>query len=291
MDKIITEITPLSDKDCFYLVDRYKDSFDFPIHRHDEFELNFVANCEGARRIVGDSVVDLGQYDLALIGHGIEHAWEQHRCVAKPIREITIQFSSMLFGSIFLEKNPLSSIRNMLNDSSKGISFPMAAIMRVYSRLDKLAKMESGFYRLIELMSILHELSLTEDYHILSSGAFANVEVSSDSRRIQKIQNYINHNYREEVRLETLASMAGMTMTAFSRFFKVRTGRTISEYIIDVRLGHAVRLLVDTTRSVAEICFDCGFNNISHFNRLFKKKKNCTPKAFREMYKRHKVLV
>ncbi len=291
MDKIITEITPLSEKDCFYLVDRYKDSFDFPIHRHDEYELNFVANCQGARRIVGDSVVELGQYDLALIGHGIEHAWEQHRCTSAPIREITIQFSSMLFGSIFLGKNPLSSIRNMLNDSAKGIAFPMEAIMHVYSRLDHLAKMQSGFYRLMELMTILHELSLTEDYHILSSGAFANVELSSDSRRIQKIQNYINQNYREEVRLETLASMAGMTMTAFSRFFKVRTGRTISEYIIDVRLGHAVRLLVDTTRSVAEICFDCGFNNISHFNRLFKKKKNCTPKAFRELYKRHKVLV
>lgn len=291
MDKIITEITPLSEKDCFYLVDRYKDTFDFPIHRHDEFELNFVANCQGARRIVGDSVVELGQYDLALVGHGIEHTWEQSRCTSSPIREITIQFSSMLFGSIFLGKNPLTPIRNMLNDSAKGISFPMEAIMRVYSRLDRLARMESGFYRLVEFMTILHELSVTEDYHILSSGAFANVEISSDSRRIQKIQNYINQNYREEVRLETLASMAGMTMTAFSRFFKVRTGRTISEYIIDVRLGHAVRLLVDTTRSVAEICFDCGFNNISHFNRLFKKKKNCTPKAFRELYKRHKVLV
>lgn len=178
----------------------------------------------------------------------------------------------------------------MLNDSSKGIAFPMEAIMRVYSRLDRLAKMESGFSRLMELMIILHELSQTE-YHILSSGAFANVEISSDSRRIQKIQNYISANYRDEIRLETLASLAGMTMTAFSRFFKVRTGRTISEYIIDVRLGHAVRLLVDTTQSVAEICFDCGFNNISHFNRLFKKKKNCTPKEFRELYKRHKVLV
>lgn len=291
MDKIITEITPLSDKDCFYLVDRYKDVFDFPIHRHDEYELNFVANCQGARRIVGDSVVEIGPYDLTLVGHGIEHAWEQYHCATKPIREITIQFSSMLFGSIFLSKNPLSSIRNMLNDSSKGISFSMDAMMRVYSHLDRLAKMESGFYRLVEFMTILHELSVTEDYHILSSGAFANVDISSDSRRIQKIQNYINSHYREEIRLEALASMAGMTTTAFSRFFKVRTGRTISEYVIDVRLGHAVRLLVDTTRSVAEICFDCGFNNISHFNRLFKKKKNCTPKEFRELYKRHKILV
>lgn len=291
MEKYITEITPLSDKDCFYLVDRYKDSFDFPIHRHDEFELNFVANCAGARRIVGDSVEVLDQYDLALIGHGIEHAWEQHECADKPIREITIQFSSKLFGEVFLSKNPLSSIKQMLEHSAKGISFPMSSIMRVYSRLVALPSISDNFYRVIELLTILHELSVSCDYHVLSSGAFANSDVSSESRRIQKIQKHINANFREEIRLEQLASIAGMSPTAFSRFFKLRTGRSLSDYIIDVRLGHAVRSLVDTSKSISEICYDCGFNNISHFNRIFKKKKNCTPKAFREMYNRHKLLV
>ena len=82
MNKIITEITPLSEKDCFYLIDRYKDRFTYPIHRHEEYELNFVSNCDGARRVVGDSIETLGMYDLVLIGNGIEHGWEQHSCVS-----------------------------------------------------------------------------------------------------------------------------------------------------------------------------------------------------------------
>lgn len=78
MNKIITEITPLSEKDCFYLIDRLKDRFTYPVHRHEEYELNFLSNCNGARRVVGDSVEELDGYDLVLVGHGIEHGWEQH---------------------------------------------------------------------------------------------------------------------------------------------------------------------------------------------------------------------
>lgn len=105
MNTIISEVTPLGDRDCFYLVDRYKDQFNYPIHRHNEYELNFVANCRGARRVVGDSFEVLGDYDLALLGGGIEHTWEQHECSSVPIREITIQFSRHLFGDTFLSKS------------------------------------------------------------------------------------------------------------------------------------------------------------------------------------------
>jgi AraC-like DNA-binding protein len=91
--------------------------------------------------------------------------------------------------------------------------------------------------------------------------------------------------------LDDLADMVGMTPTAFSRFFKLRTGRTLSEYIIDIRLGHAARKLVDTTMTIAEICYDCGFNNISNFNRIFKKRKGCSPTTFRENYLKTKLIV
>lgn len=93
MNKVITELTPLSTKDCFYLIDRYKESFDYPLHRHEEYELNFIENCDGARRIVGDSMEVLGRYDLALIGGGLEHVWEQHEFKGGRLREVTIQFS------------------------------------------------------------------------------------------------------------------------------------------------------------------------------------------------------
>lgn len=291
MNKIITEITPLSEKDCFYLVDRYKDRFTFPVHRHDEYELNFLANCTGARRVVGDSMETIGEYDLVLIGNGIEHGWEQHECDNNRIREITIQFSHDLFGESLLEKTQLASVRRMLEVSSNGIVFSSGSIMKVFNRLDNLTKIDSGFYGMIELMAILYELAEEGNYRRLSSSSFASLKPTVDSRRVQKVQDYINLRYKEDIRLSDLAALVGMTPTAFSRFFKLRTGRSISEYVIDIRLGHATRQLVDSTTSVAEICYECGFNNVSNFNRIFKKKKGTSPKMFREIYQHHKILV
>jgi AraC-like DNA-binding protein len=125
----------------------------------------------------------------------------------------------------------------------------------------------------------------------LASSSYAKVAVESDSRRVLKVKNYISKNYTEEIRLNTLADIAGMSPSAFSRFFKLHTGRNLSEYIIEQRLGYASRMLVDTSNSVAEICYACGFNNLSNFNRIFKKKKNCSPTEFRENYHKTRIIV
>ena len=291
MSRIITEITPLQMEDCFYLIDRYKVSFTYPIHKHNEVELNFVQNCKGAQRVVGDSIEELGECDLALIGSGLEHVWEQGSCKNSRIREITIQFSPDLLGENFLGKNQLASIRKLLDKASRGIAFDMPAIMKVYGMLDDITHTQPGFYRVVKLLSILYELSVAEGSHELSSTSFAHSRISSDSRRVQKVEEYIDNNYSSEIRLQTLSDMVGMTPTAFSRFFKLRTGKTISDYIIDIRLGVASRKLVDSTMSVAEICYACGFNNVSNFNRIFKRKKGCSPKLFRENYRKNKVVV
>ncbi len=291
MNKIITEITPLSEKDCFYLIDRLKDRFTYPVHRHEEYELNFLSNCNGARRVVGDSVEELDEYDLVLVGHGIEHGWEQHNCSNDKIREITIQFSHDLFGESLLGKTQLAPIRKMLERSANGLVFGNEAILKVFNRLDRLTKTEKGFFRMLELLAVLHELAESGDYRRLSSSSFVSNRPAVDSRRVLKVQEYIDAHYREEVRLADLADLVGMTPTAFSRFFKLRTGRSISDYLIDIRLGHATRALVDSTMSVAEICYSCGFNNISNFNRIFKKKKGSSPKVFRDIYQHHKTLV
>ena len=291
MNKVITEITPLSNEDCFYLVDRYKDRFTYPLHKHDEIELNFVQKCAGARRVVGDSIEVLGEYDLAIIGSGLEHVWEQGDCTTSPIREITLQFSPELFGENFLNKKQLKSVHSMLDNAKHGIAFDMTAIMKVYGMLDEITHLQSGFYRVMKILSILYELSIDNNYHLLSSSSFSHIKVSADSRRVQKVEEYINEHYNADIRLQTLADIVGMTPTAFSRFFKLRTGKTISEYIIDIRLGIASRKLVDTTMSIAEICYDCGFNNVSNFNRIFKRKKGVSPKSFRENYRKHKVII
>ena len=291
MNKVITEITNLSEKDCFYLVERQKEEFSYPLHKHEELELNFVEHCAGARRIVGDSIEVLGEYDLCLVGGGLEHVWEQHECQSAKIREITIQFSQHLLSEQFLSKNQLSSMKQLFENAKRGIAFGLTAILPLYARIDGLTKSKPDFYSVISFLELLYEMSIQEDYHLLASKSFSNVQNTPDSRRIRKVQEYIDQHYQGDVRLSDVAALAGMTPTAFSRFFHLHTHKTISDYIIDIRLGHATRLLVDSTHSVAEICYACGFNNISNFNRIFKRKKGCSPTTFRENYHKSKIII
>lgn len=289
----IKEITPLSERDCFYIVDRYKTAFSYPLHKHEDYELNFIANAAGVKRIVGDSVEIINEYDLVLIANkDLEHVWEQHECKSANIREITIQFSPDLFFDSFLNKNQFASIRKMLEKAQRGLNFPMDAIMKVYPLMDKLAKEQAGFYAVMDFLSVLYELSiLVDEAKPLAESSFATINISAESRRVHKVQEYINKNYQENIRLEQLAELIGMTPTAFCRFFKLRTGKTPTDYIIDIRLGHAARFLINTKMSITEICYACGFKNVSNFNRLFRKKKGCSPREFCEHYRKTKIII
>ena len=291
MSKAFTEICKLSEKDCFYIVERHKTEFTYPLHRHKEFELNFIEHGAGVRRIVGDSVEDIGDYDLVLVGaEELEHVWEQGICDSKDIREITIQFSENLFEGEMLTKNQFASIRKMLSDAKNGISFPMATIMKVYYLFDTLAIENERFVQLLKTLYILYELSVS-DYRVLASSSYAKTGYIEESRRVQKVKEYINEHYAEQLRLSDMAEIVGMSPVAFSRFFRQRTGRTLSDYIVDIRLGFAARMLVDSSKNISEICYECGFNNLSNFNRTFKAKRHYTPRDFRAMFKKNKVIV
>ena len=290
MNDVITEITQLTERDCYHLVERHKKQHTYPLHKHEEYELNFVEHGKGNRRIVGDSIEVIGDYDLVLLGSGIEHVWEQYECTSDDIREITIHFSKSFLSESLLAKTFLQPIDLMLQHAATGIRFDMSAIMNVYGRLNELVNMEPGFYSVMKFLELLYELSQSSDYHLLATSAFARTENVVDSRRVRRVKEYIDGNFREEIRLSTLAELAAMTPTAFSRFFKLRTGKSIAEYIIDVRLGNASRLLADSTMAIIEVCYACGFNNISNFNRIFKKRKGCTPTEFRENYHKKHVI-
>ncbi len=291
MSEVLEEITPLSEKDCFYIVDRHKTEFTYPLHQHREYELNFVENAAGVKRIVGDSVEEVGDYDLVLIcSENLEHAWDNGRCASPDIREVTIQFSPDLLSGSLMAKNQFASIGRMFRAADHGVAFPLGTIMKVYSELDGLASESEGFTRFLKLLDILYILSVNE-YRILASSSFSHAERNPESRRVQKVKQYINDHYTEQLRLDDLSRLVGMTSTAFSRFFKLRTGKTLSDYVLDIRLGFAARMLVDSTRNISEICFECGFNNLSNFNRIFKSRRGVTPKEFRAMYKKNKVVV
>ncbi len=290
--RVIHEITPLMGKDALYIADRRKKEFTYPIHNHEVFELNFVEHAAGVRRIVGDSSEVIGDYDLVLItSPDLEHVWEQNTCTAEDIREVTVQFYFDLSDDGYLSRNPFYSMRKMLLEARKGLAFPMDDILRVYHLIDTLSSIKDGFYAVTQFMTVLHELSKSDKAWSLATSSYAKVEAESDSRRVLKVKNYIAKNYMDEIRLSTLAEIAGMSPSAFSRFFKLHTGRNLSEYIIEQRLGYASRLLVDTAKSVAEISYQSGFNNLSNFNRIFRKRKGCSPSEFRENYHKTRIIV
>jgi AraC-like DNA-binding protein len=287
------EITPLSNKDCLYIVERLKKEFNYPLHTHDECELNFIENAQGAKRIVGDSNEEIGNYELVLItSKDLEHTWEQNNCISNNIREITIQFSPLLFPKEFIEKDQFRSINKMFELAKNGLAFSTSSIMKIYSQLDNLAsEKEQGFYTVLKFLSIMYELSQFPDSRQLASNSFAKREPIVDSRRIMKVQNYIDHNFNQEIKLDELAVLAGMTKTSFCRFFKLRTGRSVIDYVLSVRLGHASRMLLNTTHTIIEIAYICGFNNQSNFNRIFRNKKGVSPKEFREKNRRIRLLI
>ena len=290
--QIVHEISPLYGKDALYIADRRKRTFDYPIHNHEVYELNFVENAAGARRIVGDSIEVIGDYDLVLItSPNLEHTWEQHKCTSEDVREITIQFLFGLNEDDFFEKNQFAPIRRMLQAARKGLCFPLPTIIKVYEKLDNMISIKDGFKALMQFLEILNILANSEDARTLATSSYAKVVVEDDSRRILKIKNYINENYQYDLKLKTLADLANMSQSAFSRFFKLHTGRNLSDYIINIRLGYATRMLLDTNDTIADISFKCGYNNLSNFNRTFKRKKGCSPREFRENFKKIRIIV
>ncbi len=175
-------------------------------------------------------------------------------------------------------------IKNMFEKSLRGVLFSKETTTNIKHRLFELTK-KHGFDSVLELMSVLHDLSTSRNIKILSDASLSGIDrLSYGSRRIEKVLDYINQNFGKEICLSEAARITSMTDVSFSRFFKLRTGRTFIDTVNDVRLGQASRMLIDTTHSITEVGYKCGFNNISNFNRIFLKKKKCTPKEFREAY-------
>ena len=290
---ILREITPLTQADCFTLFSRVKADFDFPIHYHEEFELNFISNAKGAKRVVGDHLEEIDELELVLVGSNLQHAWLTHKCKSNEIFEITIQFHKDLFDEKFLNRNQLNFIRSMLEKSSRGILFSKETIQQLAPRITSLNQLH-GFDSMLELMSILHDLSTSRNYRLLSDASFNSNSTETShyhSRRIEKTLEYMNKNFDKQISLSEVAKIANMSDVSFSRFFKQRTVNTFVDSQTQIRLGHASRLMIETTQSVAEIAYKCGFNNISNFNRIFKKKKGCTPKEFRESFSGTRIFI
>ena len=237
-EKLLREITPLTQSDCFTLFSRVKSDFDFPLHYHDEFELNFIRHAKGAKRVIGDHIEEITEFELVLVGPNLPHGWFNHNCKSKEIKEITIQFHRDLLDDKFLQRNQLTLIRNMFIRSFRGILFSRETIEMITPRLVALPQ-KHGFDSVLDLMSILHDLSASRNMRTLSDISFHHSEsLSYNSRRIDRVMAYLNNNFEKEITLTEAAKLASMTDVAFSRFFKARTGKTFVDTLNEIRLGH-----------------------------------------------------
>lgn len=289
-NNVMREITPLTPGDCFTIFSRVKQKFDFPLHYHDEYELNLILNAKGAKRVVGGHIEVIDDVELVLVGPNVYHAWFTHQCQSESITEITIQFHKDLFDDKFLRRNQLSFVKNMMERAQRGILFSPETTVQLKERIQSLNK-KSGFDSVLELLSILHDLSISRNMKTLSDSSFSNEQFHYNSRRIEKVFEYMNAHYNMPITLAEVAKIANMPEASFSRFIKKRTGKTFIDSLNEIRLGHASRMLIDTTNTVAEIAYKCGFNNISNFNRIFKRKKFCIPKEFRETYTGNRIFI
>lgn len=260
--------------------DRSKDFFDFPVHFHPEMELNFISGGRGVRRIVGDSIEEIEDLELVLLGSSLYHGWEQHNCTQKNIHEVTIQFHEDLFDKAFLQRSIMKPLKDMFDRSLHGILFSEETTMIMAPRITKVSKL-GGIDYFLELLSILYDLANSRNQRLLSTSTI-HLENFENSDKIKQLYEYIQENYASKITLSEVSELLNMSNVSFNRFIKKRTGKTFVEYLNDVRIGYASRWLIEKDLSISEIAFMCGFNSIANFNRVFRKSKGRTPTQYRQ---------
>jgi len=278
MKNTIREITPLTEKDFFVVLYHPDAKFDYPTHYHPEYEINYVEHATGTR-IVGESVSHYDDVDLVMVGPDIYHSWQSETGGAKLV--VTIQFQKDLLPVSFQNKNLFIPIREMLERSHRGIEFSKETIAIVAPRIRSLIH-ANGFISFMEFLNILHEMSISTDQRILCSQTFSPEMDMYKSRRIRMACTFINKNFQNKIMISDLADLIGMTSSSFCHFFKKRTSKSFVDYLNEVRIGHASVQLIETTKTISEVCYNCGFNNVSNFNRIFRTKKRLTPSEFRK---------
>ncbi len=283
---IYQEITPLSTPDVFVVIDSSNNGFDYPIHNHPEYELNLIMGMSGTR-IVGDSIERYTDYDLVLLGPYLYHKWDgdvQLQNNGQPYRVITIQFGMGLMGGQFFQKEQFGKIRKLLQDSSEGIKFRGKTLQEAMNIMMNLTE-DKGFTNVIEFLQLLDLLSQSSETCYLSSVGFSSKVLSNHSNRIQMAYSYILKHYAKiNLKIGDVARQVNMSDSAFSHFFQKYAFRSFTQFLVDIRIGHACKLLLDTDETIGQISYESGFNNLANFNRLFKKYRHCTPVEFRRRY-------
>jgi len=263
--------------------------FTYPWHFHSECELLYVIEGFGTS-YVADSIKPFQSGDLALLGSNLPHFWKSDESYHNGssninVKYIVIQFPNDFFKDQVSKYPEFRMIGDLFERASQGIRFLPQFVTGVSKKIKKIAK-TNGIERIVLLLQLLQILATTEDY-ILLAGEFyhqENLEMGND--RLTKVLHYINTSYQHKVELEKVAEIANLHPSAFCRFFKEKTGKSLLEYVNDMRISYACKLIIENQQSISQICFECGFNNLSNFNRIFKKQTGFTPSEYYLQFQR-----
>ena len=283
MKYILKETTPLGGNDLFIANHWPDNQMDFPLHFHEDYELNLTLHVRG-KRTVGNLVEDFTEKDLVIINPNVLHCYKRGESYANVRCEVVVvQFSKNLPSWGIFDTDQLRPIREMLCQPAPGIRFSEDTADRVRDRLLRLPHLE-GFEAVLLFLDILHELACADRTKVeliglQGDGSFAH------SRRINKIVQFVEQNYSRKISLDEIGRLVGMPASSASRFFKKRTRHNFWDYLSGFRINRAAQMIIETEHTISEISYECGFNNISNFNRVFRERIGTTPSDYRRKFK------
>ncbi len=284
--KPVFEKTPHSQWESFHCEVVVGDSYNAAWHFHPEYQITLVIRSCGYR-LVGDNIAPLHSGDLVLVGSNLPHVWQQEAITrSKPghaVHAVIVRFLETFAGRDFLEIPEMKPVRRLLHRSMRGLQMSGATRDAVADKMRRLPD-SSGLERVSGLLSILHTLAASEDLQPIASAGFVPVLNGSDEGRMQRVCDYINSHLAEDIERPAVAREAHLSEGAFSRFFRLRTGKTLPQYVNELRVGRACRFLAEDESKVTDIALDCGFANLANFNRRFVEITGVTPRDYRRHF-------
>jgi len=289
--KAVLEKTPRSQWESFHCEVVRGSSYHAMWHFHPEYQLTLVLESRG-HRMVGDNITPLRPGDLVLVGANLPHVWHQEtrsaeRRTRKPksgVHAIVVRFLDTFLGREFLEKPEMEAVRQLLRRSVRGLQVTGRTRETVADAMHRLAAAK-GLARIRELLAILDVLATSRDVKPIASAGFVPKFSADDQARMQRVLSYIDSHLTDEIERAHVAAAAHLSPGAFSRFFKLRTGRTLPEYVNALRIGRACEMLAGENGKVTDIALDCGFQNLANFNRHFRKLTRLSPSEYRQQFR------
>jgi AraC-like DNA-binding protein len=284
--KPVFEKTPHSQWESFHCEVVRGDSYNAAWHFHPEYQITLVIKSCGYR-LVGDNIAPLHVGDLVLVGSNLPHVWQQEN-PSRPdtgdgVHAVIVRFLETFAGKDFLEIPEMKSVRALLRRSIRGLHITGATRQAAAEKMRRLAD-ATGLERISGLLSILNTLARSNDLKPIASAGFVPVLNGSDHDRMERVCDYINANLGEVIDRAAVARQAHLSQGAFSRFFKLRTGKTLPRYINELRVGRACRLLAEGEAKITDIALECGFANLANFNRRFLEISSLTPHDYRRRF-------